>query len=698
MKFKTVLWIFMGFLILSGLHLHSQETFTRSEVTETIGGKKFYLHQVEKGQTLYSIARNYDVQVGEVLENNPDIDENIQPGEIILIPAMSQLQLKPTGMNLRRVAKGETLFSLAREYNVTVDEIVAANDGLPGGLKEGTFLKIPIFDRTEIPATKQLNNLLPEAATAVAAISSEMKQTPVQQQKPEKNYFEFQSRNNETIYGLAIRYRISVDSILALNPGVNEQLSHNQIIKIPFSPIQRDYITHNITQRITLSRLARLYMLDPEKIKEINPFISRQLQQGQTISIPLPPLKDVQELEPELTLVVEEKHEPPPRDLSKKDFCNQLNEKGTYNIALLIPFFFSELNGNHDSISQTGSQKSGSSFIKSFLFIQFYEGFLLAVDSLKQLGFNAEIHVFNVEDNIAQAQRALDNPLLKNMHLIIGPFYSGSFKIVADFALNHKIPIINPLTPRSDVLAGNPFAFKILPAEDRMLSALTDFLNQEHKSSQIFIARHHAFRDEQMINKLKSALEDDLSLDERSFTNIYQEIIYGQDSLRKFRQHASLTNENVVIIYSDNKVFLLDIMRKLNQLREKYNITVIGLPNWMDIEGLDYRHMNNLNVHVIAAEFADYNTQPVKNFTSKFRENYHAEPEKYAFKGFDTGMFFLSALMKYGAHFNECIHYYRIPLLQENFRFSSVNGNGFENQDWKVLRLNDYKFREIIMH
>jgi LysM repeat protein/ABC-type branched-subunit amino acid transport system substrate-binding protein len=625
--------------------------------------------------------------------------KNVKPGEVILVPEMQQPQQKPSGMNLRRVAKGETLFSLAREYNVTIDEILAANDGLPGGLKENTFIKIPIYNRTETPAPQQTDSQSqPADGTSAAAINSKVQQEPLQQQKPESNYFEFQSRKNETLYELALHYRISIDSLMAFNPGVSMQLSLNQIIKIPFSSIKRDYITHSIKERISVNRLARLYNLDADKIKEINPFISRQLQPGQTIRIPLPKLKDAQELDPDSILADEEALVKPAHDLSQKDFCNQLNEKGTYNIALMIPFFFSQLTESQYTPSESSGQNYGSTFIKPFLFIQFYEGLLLAVDSLKQIGLNAEIHIFNVEDNITQAHNVLDDPLLKKMDLIIGPFYSSSFNIVANFARKHKIPVVNPLTTRSDVLAGNPFVVKILPDEDRMLSALTDFLNQKHRSSQIFIARHHAIRDEEMINNLKSALEDDLSLTGRSFTNIYHEIIYSQDNLSRFNQLASPKGENVVIIYSDNKVFVLDIMRKLNQLREEFNITVIGLPNWMDIEELDYHHMNNLNTHVISAEYADYSNQQVKNFVLKFRENYHAEPEKYAFKGFDTGIFFLSAMMKYGAQFTDCVPYHKIPLLYGNYRFSSTKGNGFENQEWKVLRLEDYKFREIILH
>lgn len=695
MNFKKALLIFFLALSFSGLQLQAQDAIRRSAVTETIGGNQFYIHKVERGQTLYSIARAYEVKVADILQNNPGTDENVQPGDMIKIPFTGSQngnqELKPIGMNLRRVSKGETLFSLAKEYNVTVDEIIAVNDDLADGLKEGSFVKIPIFDRTQpaVVAQQQPTTVQPEIRPASTVVASpNAASTTFTQDKDGKGYFEFQERNRETLYELAIRYRISIDSIYAINPGVSDKPVSGQIIKIPISSIDRDYITHNVRQQITLNRLVRNYNIEVDKVMSINPYLSRQLQPGQTIKIPLPPKKPNLTPSLEVPVITEELiREELKNDIPKYEFCDQIREKGSYNIALMIPFFFNELN------AETKSQ--GQGFIRSFLFIQFYEGLMLAVDSLRKTGFNAEIHVFNVEDDITQAQQVIRDPKLKEMNLIIGPFYNASYRIVADFALQNSIPIVNPLSNRNDFLIGNPYAIKILPDENRMFDALSEYLNNNYKDAEVFIARHSTMRDEQTFIKMKSALNQQLNSDELATTSNFHEIIYNRDSLNTFKKNASLTKENVVIVYSDNKVLILDFMRKLNLLRERYDITVFGLPNWIEMEGLDYRHMDNLNTHVITSEFADYEADDVKNFVRLFRETYQAEPESYAFKGYDAGLFFFSALMKYGTHFTDCLPYNSTSTLFGKYHFVSTEGNGFENQEWKILHMNNFKYEQV---
>lgn len=686
--------IFLFCTLLTGISATAQDSPSRSTTIETHAGQRYYMHTVEEGQTLFAISRLYDVPLNEVIRSNEGISKNIHPGDKIRIPVSAgeqpSQQPEPAGMNLRRVARGETLFSLARDYNVSVEEILAANDGLPEGLKEGEFIRIPLANNPPATPPQQVQTE-PEPVRRSSETPTETTHTrPVQSiQQPEvdeNGYFEFQERNRETLYELAIRYRISIDSIYAINPGIGDQLSRGQIIKIPYSTVERDYITHTARRRITVNRLARFYNIDLDKIREFNPYMSRQLQTGQAIRIPLPPKKVTEETVPDSLLVIEQKiRGEMEREISQKEFCSELMEKGQYNIALMIPFFLDDFS----------AEKEKSDFQRPFLFIQFYEGLLLAVDSLKQLGFNAEIHVFDVEDDIAATQKALNDPRLKDMHLIIGPFYQTSFRIVSNFAKTNRIPIVNPFSTRDDIIAGNPYVIKVQPDEDYLFQTLVEFLNHRHKSSQIFIARHNPFRDEIQFGQLKDILNKELESRKYPFTSLYHEIVYTRDSVYTFLHQASTTNENVVVIYSDNKMFTFDILRKLNQLRDTFNITVIGIPNWKDIEGFDYRHKNNLNTHILTPEHVDYNRQVVKNFVRRFRTTYHTEPETYAFAGFDIGIYFFSALMKFGEHFTDCLPWYEMDALHYGFRFTGGQHNGFENQHLKILRMTDYEYREI---
>jgi len=111
------------------------------------------------------------------------------------------------------------------------------------------------------------------------------------------------------------------------------------------------------------------------------------------------------------------------------------------------------------------------------------------------------------------------------------------------------------------------------------------------------------------------------------------------------------------------------------------------LPNWKKIEGLEPTHLSNLKTRIIAEDNADYSLPVVRSFVRRYRDMYKTEPHKYAFEGYDVGIYFMGALMKYGSHFSECIKYFDMDMINSGYDFESEPGQGFENKYWKITRI-----------
>lgn len=121
-------------------------------------GKKYYLHIVVKGETVYGVARDFNIAVKDIVLENPKSMDGISPGDTLHIPlfvpgpvpppnALSQQQAD-TGANgqytYHKVAPKETLYSLTREYKVSTAILDSLNPNLKTeGLKAGTVLRIP---------------------------------------------------------------------------------------------------------------------------------------------------------------------------------------------------------------------------------------------------------------------------------------------------------------------------------------------------------------------------------------------------------------------------------------------------------------------------------------------------------------------------------------------------------------------------
>ncbi len=110
----------------------------------------YILHEVQPGETAYGIAKSYNISFKELAIENTNLD-SLSIGQHLKIPVAKIKQEKPANLTEAQhsnyiqhiVSKGQTLYSLSKQYNTTVDSIVQANNGLPKGLVEGETILIP---------------------------------------------------------------------------------------------------------------------------------------------------------------------------------------------------------------------------------------------------------------------------------------------------------------------------------------------------------------------------------------------------------------------------------------------------------------------------------------------------------------------------------------------------------------------------
>ncbi len=128
---------------------YSQEV-KKSKKVQTIEGKKYYIHIVGKGQTLYAIAHAYELKVNDIVIENPNSIDGIKPGQSLRIPlpkekGKNELLSKTDSARyyFHLVQQGETMYSLSKFYVIGIDKINKLNPELKEGLKVGQVIKMP---------------------------------------------------------------------------------------------------------------------------------------------------------------------------------------------------------------------------------------------------------------------------------------------------------------------------------------------------------------------------------------------------------------------------------------------------------------------------------------------------------------------------------------------------------------------------
>ena len=173
--------------------------------TEIINGKMFVIHKVDEKETLYSLSRRYGTTIAQILEYNPSADAGLEVGQILKIPYTPRTQRKSADGIIHKVAEKETLFSISRLYQVSVDEIKLWNNLADNTLAVGQ--ELIIRKPAEIkPAETQIKaSPQPMEVRTVHTVAA-----------------------GETLFSISRKYGVSVDQIKEWNGLTGQDLKIGQ--------------------------------------------------------------------------------------------------------------------------------------------------------------------------------------------------------------------------------------------------------------------------------------------------------------------------------------------------------------------------------------------------------------------------------------------------------------------------------------
>lgn len=213
--------------------------------TNVFSQEKLIKHKVKKGETVSAIAQKYQVEPSAIYELNPDCSRTLKLESIILIPRASlkgiksKVQSKVATLETKHeVQPKETLFGIAKQYEISLEELNVANPELAEtGLKAGQKITIPTKDnqknvaliKKEIPKSESKKELVLKDKNGKSAAESEVLKTTT---------LTHEVLPSETKYGIAKQYGISVADIDTANPILeNEALKAGQKIQIPVKEV-----------------------------------------------------------------------------------------------------------------------------------------------------------------------------------------------------------------------------------------------------------------------------------------------------------------------------------------------------------------------------------------------------------------------------------------------------------------------------
>ena len=721
-----------------------------------IDGQNYILHPVKPGETLYSIGKKYGVEGVLILNHNPQLVTGLKSGDTLKIPvdvkaepsvvAPPVVQL-PESFTIHQVKRRETLYSISRQYGVTMDDILRLNPGM-GQLRRGDKIKIPQVQKAESPSTV----VFKADETSIA----------------QSQFVIHEVVAGETLYAISRKYGTDVQSIQDLNPEV-VNLRPGVKLKVPrpeskqedsglTTPGMVEMIQHTITSGETLYSITRKYQVTAEKLTELNPELAHSFKTGTVIRIPV---KVASEAEPdefvehivqpgETKFSLSKKYsisedqlmkwnsflsyrgliagdvvrlmpgvpvtagvETPVESLSLSDCENHRiirKRDAPVSIALMLPLMIDAnnlLNLNSDQghgydisgIAVTSDsvqviqpeRRSQTRFQgNSENFIHFYEGALLAIQSLKEEGIPVRLEVFDTEQRESRIRNLLSSGQLQNSDLIIGPVYPDELKVVGEFSNRLLVPVVSPLSQSEEITRKNPLMYQVNPARQTVAEKTAEYILKNYREHNLILVRMGNQESPQEAEWLRY-------LNEKSYDGAFSRPAVRICDFRKLginglRSMLMPDRKNVIMLPTQNEAEVSVGVSNIHTLAPNFDITIIGSNRYQQFESINQEYFHDGQLEYLAPYWPEYTAEITRSFVRRFRDYFKTEPNQYSMQGYDVTYFFGKAVYLYGSDFSRCLNTLKLPLVQGNYHFAPTPSGGYINEGLHVISFTrDYK-------
>lgn len=380
------------------------------------------------------------------------------------------------------------------------------------------------------------------------------------------------------------------------------------------------------------------------------------------------------------------------KELSGIDTSNNKlipKEPLVYSIAIMLPLGARNYlpNATMDSVPESSN-----------LALEFYEGVLSALEKLKQEGVSLQVQVYDTENDPDVVEQILQTPQLKAAHVILGPVYNRELKPVAAFAKKHKIYHISPLSPSGEVAEKNPYYLIANPSIEAQCAAIYKYIARSYGKKRIITVCGNKPNETTLANLFYhfGNPADAANPDFTGYIPVSQ-ITYTFQQAADLESYLSPTDDNMVVATSFDPLLIHDLSSKLNTLRSKYRITLFGMPNWLNMEIIDYGYMANLNLHLSLPFFQAKNDADNIAFRHYYFYTYKMQPSEYACRGYDLMLWLGRALKNNGRNFAQSPNEVNPKGLYTRFVFEPASANQY-NSSAKSFTLDflENKFVNIV--
>jgi LysM repeat protein len=624
-------------------------------------------HKVKSDETIKDIAKKYDVSPKEIYQLNPDVKKGIKVGTVLIIPLKSSDKKQITtqnGIKKHEVKAKETLYSISKLYDVSIENITSANPEIVSeGIHPGQMLLIS-NKKIDLKKETNKNNWVDEN------IIHEVKA-------------------KETKYSLAKQYNLTVDQLEKLNPDIASGLplgyklivGTKKVTKKTEAPKITPVVTDNpkpksevektkvevvnstsaksiplqlyiIKPKETIYSLSRQFDLSQEELINLNPELKNGVAEGMTIKIPNKQ-NAIQEVEKEYV------------DLTKKFKAGGSPKK----LALLLPFNITKI--DKDTVNSISARLNKDKFLN--LTLDFYAGALIAIDSVKKMGMNLEVKILdsNESKNNSKVSELIKDHNLKTMNAIIGPFYQGNAEKTAELLSEANVAVISPLS--NDYNKSYPNLLQATPSAETVKNRMFQYMRSKNASLFAVIDPKKNSSRQYLADHQKDVILVPFNENETLNTDF-------------IKANLSKDKPNYFVMETARATLILSLTNVLQSVMNDYTVKLVILQEneTLDFEEIDISRLTKLNMHYPSITRPNLSSQS-NIFEKEFKKQNNVLPNHHAIRGFDVTFDVLMRMSQEGKTFMETIDTEASQEIENKFNYNTNPNGGYNNTGVHIL-------------
>ena len=426
---------------------------------------------------------------------------------------------------------------------------------------------------------------------------------------------------------------------------------------------------YQVKKKDTIFGIAKNYGLTVDELINANPEMKvagYELKKGDYIFIPYPANTDPKAATTRAATT------PQPQTVAK---TTQSQTAKTIKVGVVLPL--------HD-VDGDGKRMT-----------EYYRGFLIGCDSLKQQGYSIDVHAWNVPAD-ADIRPTLQDASIRNCDVIFGPLYTKQVKPLSDFCKGAGIKLVIPFSIWGDEVSRNSEIFQVYQSLDELNNASIDaFISRFGNQHPVFIDCNDSTSKKGIFT---FGLRNRLNARgvKYSITNL-------KSNEELFSKAFSRTQPNVVVLNTGRSPELTVAIAKLKALvasNPGVVVSLFGYTEWLMYTRNNLDNFYKFNTHIPSTFYYNPLSAKTQHLENGYRrwfglETLYALP-KFALMGYDHAQFFIRGLYKYGKAFNGTKPQNVYTPLQTPLDFKRVGSGGMQNRAFMLVRYTNDKKIELI--